>query len=752
MNNGRMTRISRAAVFLAVILSSSPIVAQETAPGGENADLSPNSDIQLVSETASVRPGEPFHVALHLTMDAGWHTYWVNAGDAGLPLFIEWDLPEGFTAGAIQWPTPRLIPEPPLASYAYEGQLFLPVEITPPADLAPGESVRLAGATDFLVCADICLPASGAVSLELPVASGPPEPDPDWGATVADTRARIPGAPEGWRTRAWTTDEGYVFEVAPGADGSDNGARQPSRAPASLEAPYLFVDSMNVVHHGAPQSVARMGDTIRILIPRNEFALEDVGRLGGILVARMGAEASQAWQVDADITREPPGAAPLLASETQATGGVAAAMEEGTAGSATSNAGELGLLLALLFAFVGGLILNLMPCVFPVLSVKILGFVEHGNEDAARGKRHGLVFAAGVLVSFWILAGLLLALRAGGESLGWGFQLQSPAIVATVALLLFGLGLNLSGVFEIGLGLTRLGGASAENGYADSFLTGGLTVLVATPCTAPFMGAALGFALVQPPAVGLGVFTALALGLAAPYVALSFAPALLRRLPRPGAWMETMRQGLAFPLYATVVWLVWVFGRQAGIDATALLLFALTVFALGAWLYGRSMAPGRSRLMRAAAVVALVAAGALAVQGTLLAELPSAGSDELEMDGDGAPWQAFSPTRVEELRASGRAVFIDFTAAWCLSCQVNERIALQTDRVRAVFARENVALVKADWTNRDPVIADAIEAFGRSGVPLYVIYPASGGEADILPAVLTPGIVVEAVERAVGDS
>lgn len=360
-------------------------------------------------------------------------------------------------------------------------------------------------------------------------------------------------------------------------------------------------------------------------------------------------------------------------------------------------------------------------------------------------RRHGFAFGAGVLVCFWVLAGVLMALRAGGESLGWGFQLQSPVIVGLLALLLFGLGLNLSGLFEVGVGLTRLGGVGSGSSYRDSFLMGGLTVLVATPCTAPFMGAALGFALVQPAVVGLAVFTFLAVGLAAPYVLLSSMPALLRRLPRPGAWTETLKQALAFPMYATVVWLVWVFGKQAGVDATALLLFGLTLCALAGWIYSRLGGPFPSRTVRASALIIALGGASLAVQGGRTADPALRSASRSEAVG----WEDFSPERVVTLRAEGRPVFVDFTADWCLSCKVNERIALGTDGVRAALAAANVALLVADWTNRDPVIAETIEGFGRSGVPLYVVYSADPSRApELLPAVLTPGIVIEAVERA----
>ena len=716
----------------AAAIAAGPLAAQAA------DDPNPHSSIELVAESAAIQPGVPFTVALRLTMEERWHTYWINAGDSGFALAVRWELPAGFEAGPLQWPTPERIPVPPLMSYGYEEELFLLVEMTPPAELEPGTRVKLAGNADWLVCADTCIPDDGSVALELPVASAPAAPGPFAGGIRA-TREQIPLPATDWAVRSWATEDGYVLELRP-PDGAE-----------LLPAPYLFPDSTGLIEHALPQRVAVVDGAVRIGMPRSAFSLGDPPRLSGIVVADAGAEDAQAWHVDAALAGAPADAEagnPFLLASTQETGGI----PEGTPSllgpdlaqveAAAEGQAGFGLLLALVFALAGGVILNLMPCVFPVLSVKVLGFVEHGGRDPGRARKHGLVFAAGVVFSFWVLAGLLLVLRAGGQSLGWGFQLQSPTIVALLALLLFGLGLSLSGVFEMGLGLTRLGGAGGGGSYQDSFLTGGLAVLVATPCTAPFMGAALGYALVQPPAAGMAVFTALAVGLAAPYVVLTSAPALLRRLPRPGAWMETFKQVLAFPLYATVVWMVWVFGQQAGINAVAVLLLGMTLLAFAAWLAGRS---GSSTFApaRVAAVVLAVAAAGVSVWGARSMAVPAGAA---AVSGDWEPW---SEARVAELRAAGRPVFVDFTAAWCLSCQVNERVALSSAAARRAFAEADVALVKADWTSRDDTIAAALESFGRSGVPLYLLYPADPtAQPEILPALLSPGMVVDAVERA----
>ncbi len=700
-------------------------------------DPSPHSDAVLVSDVRSVQPGGSVTVAVRLTLDPGWHTYWTNPGDAGLPLKVKWTLPPGVAAGPLQFPTPHLTPQPPLMSFGYETEVFVLTELTVPADAVVGSTLSIAGNAEWLACAEVCLPASGPLALELAVQNSAAATT-KWSVPLNAARAELPVPAAGWQTKAWSTPTGYILTVvvAPGV-------------PTSLRKPYLFVDSGSVVEYPLPQRIAQSGDTLFIALPRANISPIAATSLTGILTADVSASAQRGWLVDAAVTKNVPAAlrtraeALLADSTARNIGGVGDAVAATAAAVALPAPGaDMTLLAALLFAFVGGLLLNLMPCVFPVLSVKVLALLEHGGaDDPARGRKHGLAFGAGVLLSFWALAGILIALRAGGERLGWGFQLQSPAVVGVLALLMFALALNLSGVFEIGLTLTRLGSAGAGRKYGDSLLTGGLAVLVAAPCTAPFMGAALGFALVQPAMIGLLVFTALGLGLALPFAVLVSAPRLLRFLPRPGPWLETLKQLFAFPLYATVIWLLWVFGQQAGIDALAVVLLALLVLALGAWLWARGVRDDRAAtrvlaggLMLAAVVVTALGAKSAARPTTVAAMTPG--------------WEPYSDTRLSELRQEGRPVFVDFTAAWCLSCQVNERVALRTDAVQRAFGTANVALLRADWTSRDSMITNALASFGRSGVPLYVLYPAGNGAPAILPAVLTPGTVVDAVRKA----
>jgi thiol:disulfide interchange protein DsbD len=689
---------------------------------------------------ASVRPGEQLTVAFHMSIEKGWHTYWVNGGDAGFPLAVEWQFPPGFSAGPLLWPVPTLMATPPLMSYGYLDSLTVLVRVSVPGNAAAG-TVRIPLRASWLVCAEVCLPAEDSLELAIRVSSAAPRPDARGAAIIAAAEVMLPRAPPAeWKTVSWKTDSGYSILVAGVGD-------------AAFRAPYFFVDSAETLDHARAQTVRRNDSALSIDLRGSEFALSVASRLRGILSTDGSDQTAPSYVLDLLVAPNPDSAALLLAAQLrswppQETGGLAAAATlELAAGTLPPVAGTtlLTVATAISLAFIGGILLNLMPCVFPVLSLKVLNFVEHGagTFSVSRSRLHALIFAAGVVVSFWALAGLLFALRAGGESLGWGFQLQLPAVVAVLALVLFLLALNMSGVFEIGLSLTRLGAVGRGRGAIDSFLTGGLAVVVAAPCTAPFMGAALGFAVVQPAALGLLVFTSLALGLAAPYVLLASVPALMSRLPRPGAWMVRVRQLLAFPMYATVVWLVWVFGRQSGVNSAALLLIALVVLALAAWFWAQATT-SRSAPMRSAALLLLVASVATATVGA--GRLAVSAAPATAASG----WEVFSRERLAEARSQRRPVLVDFTAAWCLTCQVNERVAFQSKAALAAFASANVALLRADWTSRDAEIADMMREFGRAGVPLYVLYPSDPTKPpEILPTVLTTGIVVRALERAV---
>lgn len=736
----RRTRTAAVLAFGFVALTATTAAAQVP-----RRDPTPHSSARLVAETRAIVPGQPVTVGLRIELDRGWHTYWANPGDAGTGATLDWQLPAGFAADTIQWPVPKRIPYPPLMSYAYEGVVLLPVKITPPADLTPGTDVHLQAAARWLVCQDECLVAGDTLALDLPVAEQ--TEGSRWADEFARTRTLLPANAPAWRIEAGPVEGGLALGITPPASWGDD-----------LDGAYFYPLDSQLMEHAAPQPLRRQGRETWLSLTRSPYRTELPERLQGVLALPPGKTLDGAGhvavQVDVPIAADTVLAAAPVASapagpDYTATGG--SASESAAAGASQAASAGLSLLAALLFAFMGGVLLNLMPCVFPVLSLKVLAFVEQAAGDRGRMRRHGLAFGVGVVLSFLVLAGVLMAVRAAGSQVGWGYQLQSPLIVTLLIFLMFAIGLNFLGMLEVGNSLTRLGGIGAnDTGYRGSFLTGVLAVVVATPCTAPFMGAAVGTALVRPAMEGLAVFAGLGVGMAAPYMVLSSWPALLRWLPRPGRWMETLKQALAFPMFAVAVWLFWVLGLQTGMGGATHVLFALLLFAFGGWLFQRSHG-ARSRaartVARAAAVLALVGGAVWGLASAHVAGEIAAQSATSPVAGDVA-WAPFTPDVVAGFQAQGRPVFVDFTAAWCITCQVNERVVLSSARVKQAFRDNNVALVRADWTRRDADIAQALAAFGRSGVPLYVVYPADpAGTPTVLPTVLTDELVLNAVDR-----
>ena len=664
---------------------------------------SKNVKATLVSEVDSFRPGEPFRVGLRLEMADGWHTYWKNPGDAGLPTKLRWKLADGSTAGPIEWPRPMRVPADPLMSYGYEKDVLLLTEIRPAATLTG--PLTLAARVDWLECREACLPGKGELEITVPIAKAAPARVASVSSLFDRARADMPRAAGAPAVSADATATTLTLKVA------GNAAR----------AAYFFPAKSQVVEPGAAQKVSRDGTALKLTLTRPS----DAPALDG--VAGVLELDGAAFEIEIPVKA-----------------GVAAPAKDDAAAapSNTATAATTTLPVALVFAFLGGLILNLMPCVLPVLSLKVMSFVRHGGDAPGGAVRHGLAFTLGVLSFFWILAGALVALRASGEEIGWGFQLQSPVFVVFLANLFLALALNLFGVFEIGESLTAVANVGAKTtGLAASFWSGALATIVASPCTAPFMGSALGFALGQPAWVTLLVFTALGLGMSAPYVVLAASPKLLKRLPRPGRWMETFKQAMGFPMLATVVFLVWLFGRQTGVGGMTGLLASLLLVGLGGWIYGRGGAAlvGTRRLALLGTAAAFVAAGlALGLTQARAATGPVA---EL-----GAGWEPYSEERLEELKRAGTPVLVDFTADWCLTCQVNDRVALGRPAVRERFAKEGVVLMKADWTLRDEKITRALASHGRQGVPVYALY-GRDGVARLLPEVLTQQIVLNALDQ-----
>lgn len=684
-----------------------------------------NAEASLVGELATAQAGTPFAVALRLKMRPGWHTYWLNPGDSGQATSLAWTLPDGFTAGAIEWPAPHRIPVGPLMNYGYEGEVLLLTRITPPVGYAGPAELR--AQAEWLVCEKICIPEEAALALTLPVGPGAAVADPGLAQTFRNAVAALP-QPSPWPARfaAGAGSLGLRFE-APGLQAGE------------LADVWFFATDPVLIQHAAPQRLAVDRAGFGLTIQRTNFAVAP-DRLDGVLSVTQRIDGRTTHH--AFVVAAPPGAMPAATER--------AAME----------ARSLPLWEAALLALLGGVILNLMPCVFPVLAMKALGFARHGQGKGGRDdKGHlaagGLAYTAGVLLAFAFVAGLLIALRAGGAEIGWGFQLQSPGFVTLAALVMFAVGLSLSGVFTFGGAWVGVGGGlTRRTGYAGSFFTGVLAAVVASPCTAPFMGAAVGFALTQPWYMSLAVFQALGLGLALPYLALSLSPGLLRFLPRPGLWMERFKQVMAFPMYATSAWLVWVLSQQAGPDGVMAALGGMVILGFAAWLFEATRAGSRGWRVAgmtgavAATMIALALAGLPASEGPLPARAATAEGATAE-GGSGPRFEPFSPERLAEARAAGRPVFVNFTAAWCITCLVNERMALATADVVAGFAEKGVVYLKGDWTNRDPAITRVLASFGRSGVPLYVLYPsaASGREAMVLPQILTKAIVLDEVLR-----
>jgi thiol:disulfide interchange protein DsbD len=686
--------MKRLVIFLFAMVSltwSLRAVALESAPVS-----SARATVSLVTDTDSMQPGKPFRVALRLRLADGWHTYWKNPGDAGVAPDLALEMPDGATQSPIDWPTPRRVQEGPVMTYAYTGEVLLPVTVTLRGDAA----AAIRAHAQWLVCKDICVPEEGDFSLMVPF--GEPTPSAQAPLFLAHDRA-VP------RASPWTAhiaSDGTLF------------VQGPELTPVTVTDAWFIPDQPDQIQDDAAQPLSvRDGGFTLALKPAAKFAASKP--LGGVLSVRDRAGLQADVMLDAAPGPAPPPAMPPLPR-------------------------------ILVFAFLGGLILNLMPCVFPILAMKAVALA--GN--AGRGRGHAMAYTTGVLVTFVGLAGALLAARAAGTAAGWGFQFASPVFVAAMTWLLLAVGLNLSGVFQVGAGggLTNAGsGLASRHGAVGSFFTGLLAVLVATPCTAPFMGVAVAAGLAAPPAVTVLVFAMMGLGLASPYVALAELPGLAGMMPRPGRWMEVLKQALAFPMYGATAWLLWVVSQEAGSVGVLVTAGGAVLVGFAAWLLGIGQtaadrkaagqtgfgqtSAGQSgpdrvrRFSQIAAALAVLAAGA-----TLSWIEPVTPGSPGRVAGEGEP---FTPSRLAELRAQGRPVFVNMTAAWCVTCLLNERVAISTDPVQQAFTAADVAYLKGDWTRQDPAITAFLRQNGRDGVPLYVFFPGSGGQPEVLPQILT---------------
>jgi thiol:disulfide interchange protein DsbD len=613
------------------------------------------------------------------------------------------------------WTTPHRFELPPLVNYGYAKHAVHLVEVTAPKDLKLGRTVLLQAKASWLVCSDVCVPEDANLQLNLPV-SATAAADPADAALFAAARSDLP-TPEPASSSARLQNGQLVITLG----------KMWGPALSQIESLAFYPYDEGSIEYGAPQALTRSNGTLELAVKAG-YQPPHGGTVRGV----------------------------LLATETSGGNSVAVPMEIAAtfnggagppAGASTPPAAVPALPSLILLAILGGLILNLMPCVFPVLSIKAIGLVEQAKKHPAAVRAKGLVFAAGVVSSMLSLAVILLALRAGGEQIGWGFQLQSPLFVTLMVYLLLAVGLNLSGVFEVGGGLADIGdGLTRGDGYRASFFTGVLTTLVATPCTAPFMAAAVGAALTQSPLVALVIFASLGAGLSLPYLLLSFAPWLRRALPKPGAWMDTLKQVFAFPMYASAAWLLWVLAQQTSSLGLGAALAGAILIALAAWAYQKSKFSGLGG--RVTAIVTAIAAVLLAVLLPLrVAGVAAASTGRAAASTPAADaWQPYDAARVAEINAAGRPLLVNFTASWCLTCLVNERNAFADSAVQEVFREKGVTLMKGDWTNRDPAITKALSSFGRAGVPLYVVYNAKPGSSEplVLPQLLTANIVHDA--------
>jgi len=653
----------------------------------------PQAIVDLLAEPVLIEQGKPITLGLRFRPVPGWHIYWFNPGDSGLPPSITWKLPPGWTAGELQFPFPEKILVPPLVSYGYEQETVLLVQLTPPPDQPLPQKIPIEAAVDWLICRETCLPASATLSLSL---TPQPKPNPDLKRLFDQLRLELPITLPTQQILSTPSPSSLLLTI-------------PNSSP--LGSLTFFPEEGDWLDEFQPAPTTHTKSKHQLTLPLKPNA-KLPALLTGILLAENPWDTAGHRALRISIPLTPPS-------------------------TSTSR-----LPLTLLFAFLGGLILNVMPCVFPILSLKALHLVQISAESRSAARREGFAFTLGVLLSLLSLATLLIVLRSSGQALGWGFQLQSPPVVWLLLSLLFALSLNLLGVFEFQVLLGNLAAKSPHQGWTGAFASGLLAVAVASPCTAPLMGVALAAAFALPPLGTLLIFSFLAIGFALPVLLFSLVPALLSFLPKPGAWMNTFKKILSLPMFAAVLWLLWVATRLSGSTATLPILLALLLLTIGLILLGKAQKsfppPKLLRLSSFALILLSTLTPALLLKTASSPATPAYSLDRL-------PW---SEAEVARQLAAGRTVFIDFTAAWCLTCQVNERLTLSRPEIQAAFREKNIAFLVADWTRRDPAITAALQKYGREGVPTYVLLrPAPNAPPQLLPELITPSIVLEALSQ-----
>ena len=703
-----LTRIILLAAILAMFGATQGIVTNAAAQSRVETSY---ATTEFLAESDGIAAGETFWLAIRQEVEDGWHVFWVNPGDAGLPLNLNWSLPDGFVTGEVLHPIPEYIPVGPLASYAHEGTPVFLVPITAPDDLNVGDNIQIGVDATWQACEDICVPEEGQFEFTLPVVEEQ-KPRSDTIETFLEARMALP---EAFTGAATFTQEGGVYRLA----------LSPIKD-LDRRSVFFFPEPEGLIHAAGKQRARKSSDGLAIDIEPGWIKEYEGGALKGILTFADRKGGHRGLAIEAAVPQ------PIQKPST-------------VAGPVVAQS-SIAILLAM--AFAGGALLNLMPCVFPILFVKAASLIQDAGENRAVIRRHGLLYGAGVLATFLVIGGLLLVLRAGGEQLGWGFHLQSPAVVVLSAYVLFLVGLNLAGVFSVGESIAGSGQSLASSGGDfGAFFTGALTVVVAAPCIGPLLSAPLGAALLQPPAIGMAIFSVLALGLAAPYLAISFSPALGRLLPRPGAWMKIFKQALAFPVFAAAAYFLWVLSQQADGSSLGYVLAGVVFLAVAAWLFQLSKGEGtRALILRIVSalfvVLALAPLTRLEARQTISADEEIPGQKIYGL----IPSEPYSAAALENYRAEGQAVFIDFTAAWCVTCQFNKARVFSSRDVARAFERADVKFMVADWTVQDPEISAALASYGASGVPLYVFYP-EGEDATIFPLPLSKKAVKEALGR-----
>ena len=680
-----------------------------------------NAVVDVISERESIASGDRFLAALKLDIDEGWHVYWRNAGDAGIAPSINWEFTSGASTGEFIWPAPHTIPLETLMNYGYEDQLILPFEVVAPAGLKAGDSLIMAGKTEYQICLDVCIWENADIELIIPVTDMPVSHS-DNGALIANA---IETSPVDISGMASTVLSGDILRLSIADDAvlsALEGGKKARFYPYEHEIEHFPEQPIRTGEKGVVFDLTLSSLTEKVPMP-----------IQGIVAVEYTNATTKAFKIEAV-------AGDILAGTDN---------EELTSYSAPQivlQAGFSQILTWLGLAFVGGLILNLMPCVLPVLTIKANGLAHAAQKGEGHLKSHGIAYLAGVLVCFIGIGIALLILRAAGEQAGLGFQLQYPPMVLGLSLLMYIVGLNLLGVFEIGSSVMGVGsGLANKTGMAGAFFTGLLAAVVGAPCVGPLLAASLGAVVSQPAWIVMLFLLVMGAGLAAPFVLLSFIPGLAKAMPKPGGWMDLVKQVLAFPMFLTAIWLLWVFAGQKGVDAAILVLTAAVAIGFALWLFARPNANGTVKGIAGTLFLVFFVAPFFITNGSAAA-YESTQKTLTTKSGVEVKTGDWSPDYVEELRAAGTPIFVDFTARWCVTCQVNKRTALNTDQVRSAFAEHGVVFLTADWTNRNKLIADELARHKRAGVPLYLYYPPEG-DVEILPQILSAGLVAKTVSR-----